>query len=113
MRRGQLPEAFSGMSNYRIKMEQYYQDNRKYGATTCADGANAPAWNTFSDGSNYFTFACALSDSGQGFKLTATGSSGQASGHTYTLDHNNSKATTKFKNSASSKACWLQKGDEC
>lgn len=114
VRRGQLPEAFSGLSDYRIKMEQYYQDNRKYGATACADGTNAPAWNTFApNDAKYFSFACALSSGGQGYTLTATGTTGQAVGHIYTLDFNNAKATTKFKNVIVSKSCWLIKGEEC
>jgi type IV pilus assembly protein PilE len=114
VRRGQLPEAFAGLSDYRIKLEQYYQDNRKYGATNCADGANAPAWNTFVPaGAKYFTYTCALSAAGQGFTLTATGATGQAAGHNYTLDFNNTKGTTKFKGSSTTKACWLLKGDEC
>jgi type IV pilus assembly protein PilE len=113
VRRGQLPEAFGSLADYRIKMEQYYQDNRRYGAANCADGANAPAWNTFKapDGA-YFGYSCTL-NSEQGFKLTAVGSKGQAVGHEYTLDHNNAKATTKFKGAGSSKGCWLLTGNEC
>ena len=33
VRRGQLPEAFSGMADLRVKLEQYYQDNRSYGTS--------------------------------------------------------------------------------
>ena len=32
LRRGQLPEAFTNLADLRVKMEQYYQDNRSYGA---------------------------------------------------------------------------------
>ena len=114
VRRGQLPEAFSALSDFRIKMEQYYQDNRKYGASNCADGTGAPAWNSFAPSdAKYFSYTCALSNSGQGYMLTATGASGQAVNHIYTLDFNNAKGTTKFKNTTVSKACWLVKGDEC
>ena len=113
VRRGQLPEAFSGLADFRIKMEQYYQDYRKYGASSCAD-TGAPAWNTFAPNDRrYFSYTCALSNSGQGYTLTATGATGQAVGHIYTLDFNNTKATTKFKNTAVTKSCWLIKGDEC
>lgn len=114
VRRSQLPEAFSALSDYRIKMEQYYQDNRKYGASSCAD-TNPPAWNDFApSGAKYFTYACTLSNSGQGFKVTATGvSTTQSNGHIYSLDFNNEKTTTKFKNTTVSKTCWLAKGDEC
>ena len=114
MRRGQLPEGFSALSDFRIKMEQYYQDNRRYGTSTCADGSNAPTWNAFQPAdAKYYTYSCALSNSGQGYTLTATGASGQATGHVYTLDFNNAKATTKFKGSTVTKSCWLVKGDEC
>lgn len=114
VRRGQLPEAFTGLADFRIKMEQYYQDSRNYGGSACADGANAPSWNSFRPvGATRFTFSCAPSDSGQGYLLTATGNSGPALGHTYTLDHNNRKATTLFKGASSSAICWLSKGDEC
>lgn len=114
VRRGQLPEAFTGLADYRVKMEQYYQDHRKYGTSACADGTGAPAWNSFKPaGATYFTFSCALSSAGQGYTLTATGSSGQASGHTYTLDVDNAKGTTQYKGTTVSKACWLLRGDEC
>ncbi len=45
VRRGQLPEAFAGMSDLRVKMEQYYQDNRNYGTNggNCAD-VGPPSW---------------------------------------------------------------------
>nr|WP_316643577.1 type IV pilin protein [uncultured Roseateles sp.] len=111
VRRGQLPEATSALSDYRVKMEQFYQDNRNYGTGTCATGAS---WGNFvRSGSKYFTYACALSNSGQGFTVTATGAAGSAIGHEYTVDHNGAMATTKFKGSSSTKACWLIKGDEC
>jgi type IV pilus assembly protein PilE len=50
LRRGQLPEATAALSDYRVKMEQYFQDYKNYGTTNggdCANGANAPAWNNF------------------------------------------------------------------
>lgn len=114
VRRGQLPESFSGLADYRIKMEQYFQDNRRYGTAACADGANAPAWSNFAaNGVTYFTFTCSLSNAGQGYTITATGAKNQAVGHIYTLDQDNVKGTTKFKGSAVAKSCWLLRGDEC
>jgi type IV pilus assembly protein PilE len=117
VRRGQLPEAFAGMSDLRVKLEQYYQDNRNYGGGQCAD-AGPPSWSDGSGGltyagSQYFTFTCALSGSGQGYTVTATGSSGRAIGHTYTITHANVRATTEFKGEGSNKACWLSGGSEC
>lgn len=114
VRRGQLPEAFASLSDYRVKLEQYYQDNRRYGTSSCGDGANAPAWSSFSAAAgSYFSYKCELSASGQGFKVTATGAKGAAVGHVYTLDQNNQKGTDTFKGASSGKACWLIRGDEC
>ncbi|MGA0612373.1 type IV pilin protein [Caldimonas sp. KR1-144] len=117
VRRGQVQEAFTYLSDYRVKLEQYYQDFRGYGntgGTTCANGTGAPSWNNFSPGSRYFTFSCALGADNQSYTLTATGSSGAALGNDYTLTSANAKATTKFKGqTVSGKACWLARGDEC
>lgn len=115
VRRGQLPEAFAGLSDYRIKLEQYFQDNKNYGTTNggaCADGAGAPSWNTFvPPGANHFSFSCIVN--GTGYTLTATGSSGMTVGHVYTINESNQQATTQFKGAAVTKTCWLQRGDEC
>lgn len=114
VRRGQLPEAFSSLADYRIKMEQYYQDNRNYGGAACAD-AGPPAWATFAPaGAKNFTYACARTNAGQGYLITATGKTGTAvAGHAYTIDHANAQVTTQFKGAASTKTCWLSRGSEC
>lgn len=120
VRRGQLPEAFAAMSDYQIKMEQYFQDYRSYGTTVdgaCANGANAPAWKSFvPTNAKHFTYSCKATGTGttvDGFLLTATGASGAVVGHTYTIDHNRQQRTTQFKGQTVSKNCWLQKGAEC
>lgn len=113
VRRGQLPEAFAGLADFRVKMEQYYQDNRNYGTDACGGGAAGPKWAAFADG-KHFGFSCEVLDGGQGYRVTATGLSGAAAeGHVYTIDHNNTQATTKFKGDAVSKSCWLSRGSEC
>jgi len=105
IRRGQLPEATTALATARIKLEQYYQDNRNYGSgSTCAGGALASS-------SSHFTYACVAD--GQTYTVTATGASGRAVGHVYTLDQNNGQATTMFKGTSVTKSCWLIKGDEC
>ncbi len=40
VRRGQIQEAFGYLSDSRVKMEQYFQDNRNYG--TASPGACPP-----------------------------------------------------------------------
>lgn len=113
LRRGQLPEAFAALSDYRIKLEQYFQDNKNYGTGgSCANGAGAPSWNTFSPANRkYFTYSC--TSTATGYTLTATGSSGRAVGHVYTVTENNLQKTTRFKGATVDKNCWLQKGSEC
>lgn len=115
-RRGQLPEAMAAMSDYRVKMEQYFQDYKNYGTTNggaCANGTNAPSWNTFvPSNAKYFTYACVTSVTG--YTITATGAAGKAVGHVYTINESNQQRTTQFKGAAvSGKNCWLIKGNEC
>jgi type IV pilus assembly protein PilE len=115
IRRGQLPEAFGAMSDYRVKMEQYFQDYKNYGTTNggaCANGTNAPSWNTFvPPGAKNFTYSCTTSITG--YTLTATGSNGKAVGHVYTINDQNQQKTTQFKGQTVNKSCWLIKGSEC
>lgn len=108
VRRSQLPEATSALSTLRIKFEQYYQDNRNYGSSGCTNSTVSL------DLAKKFTLTCSTTDSGQGYLLTATGSSGQAVGHVYTLNQRNEQTTTKYGgDTVSGKNCWLLKGDEC
>ncbi|SCK62022.1 type IV pilus assembly protein PilE [Variovorax sp. HW608] len=119
IRRGQIPEAFNALSDYRTKMEQYYQDNRNYGSSTaCANNATANNWNTFPTSLKYFTYTCATNTTAgdatqQSYTITATGSGGQATGHVYTIDQNGNRTTTQFKGAAVTAACWLTSGTSC
>jgi len=119
VRRSQLQEAFSALSDYQVKLEQYYQDYKNYGnagGTTCANGANAPSWNSFvPPGAQYFTFSCALASGtdNQGYTLTATGVTGAAVGHAFTLTNGSERRTSAFKGNTVSKSCWLVRGTEC
>jgi type IV pilus assembly protein PilE len=107
VRRGQATDATAALAVSRARMEQYFQDNRNYGPTAgTACGPSAPT-------SKYFTYACATSNSGANFVLTATGTPGGTS-HVYTITDTGTRGTTTFKGAAQSgKACWLIKGDEC
>jgi type IV pilus assembly protein PilE len=119
IRRGQLPEAFAGMSDLRVKMEQYYQDNRNYGTAQCAD-AGPPSWSNGSgtltySGAQFFGFSCTTNAGGQGYTITATGNAGRATGHVYRINQGNQRFTATFNNTAQSpeRGCWLSKGSEC
>lgn len=109
--RGKITDATSTLSNLRVQMEQYYQDNRNYGAAAC--GVTMPA------ASRYFTFTCAWGASGnnQTYLLTATGSGGGMTGFAFTLDDANGKATTAVPSGwtqPSPNTCWvMRKGGGC
>lgn len=117
IRRGRVQEAFGRLADYRVKLEQYYQDYRNYGTTgggACANGTGAPAWSNFAPADvEFFSFACSLdAGSTQGYTLTATGIGGVA-GNVYTLTGANIKRTTSFKGGTVTKSCWLARGNEC
>lgn len=107
IRRGQLPEAFTFLSDYRIKMEQYYQDNRRYGTGT---GCGITTANQ-----KFFDIACSTSGTtNQSFLITATGKSGtRAFGYEYTVDQAGLKKTTKLNNTAVTLNCWATKAGDC
>lgn len=113
--RGKIIDAVAALADYRVKMEQYFQDNRNYGSAS----ASCPV--VVADSKN-FTYTCLVGSATPTVTYTATatsiaGSLGSASGdYTYTVDQANTKSTTKFKGtsySAGSKNCWLIRGDEC
>jgi type IV pilus assembly protein PilE len=118
VRRGHLQDAFTTLSDMRVKLEQYYQDNKRYGsadaATTCP---TLPGYAAFPATNQYFRFDCGPGSNNatplQTFSLTATGTGGTTTGYDYSLNDRGTKGTTKFANSTSSAACWLSKTTTC
>ena len=105
VRRSQIVEAVTTLADFRVKMEQFYLDNRSYGTgTTC--GVGNPS-------GKYFSYSCSLGASDQTYTMTASGISGAVSGanrHVYTINEANQKSTTTFKGaSVTGKNCWLVK----
>ena len=83
IRRARITEATSILGTMRLKMEQYFQDNRTY-AQACQPNTVAalPA------PTGYFTFACA-NLTATGYTMTATGIAGtNMTGFTYQMDMN-------------------------
>ena len=107
--RGRIPEATAALSTYQVKMEQWFQDNRKYRNADSACGALA-AENT---SGKYFNISCSAS-SDTVYTLTATGK-GAMSGFTYTVNQVGGKATTAVPNRwTTSDTCWITgKGGTC
>jgi type IV pilus assembly protein PilE len=105
VRRGKIATALSEMTAVRVRLEQYYQDNRNYGppaGTTCGIA------NPSADG---FTFTCVTSNTAQNFLMTATGSGGMT-GHVYTMNDADLKRTVTFEGVDVDKSCWLKKSGE-
>lgn len=108
--RGKLTEAGTNLANFRIQMEQYYQDNRSY-ASGSACGVALPT-------GKYFTYSCTVGSTTDSYTATAASNAGVGLGnsgdYTYTVDSSNNQKTTKFAGSAVSYSCWITKsGDSC
>ncbi|MBI5334095.1 MAG: prepilin-type N-terminal cleavage/methylation domain-containing protein [Burkholderiales bacterium] len=108
VRRGQLPEAFDTLSSMRVRMEQFYQDNRSYQNAAGNCGVANPTLKNFD-------VACVISSSGQAYTITATGKTGAAArGHEYTINEANVRRTTKFKGTTANLSCWATRSaTEC
>jgi type IV pilus assembly protein PilE len=97
-----LAEATSGLADRRIKMEQYFQDNRTYVGADAAAPCATPA------GQN-FNFACS-NLSATGYAITATGAN-TAAGFVFDVDQANLKRTTGVGGSgySTNATCWIRK----
>jgi len=104
LQRGWLNEGTSALRTYAQRMERAYDSNGNYGATACAVAVPAA--------SVRWTITCGLQSAGQGFIATATGRE-SATGFAFTLDQSGAQRTTSFSGAATTRACWLVRGDEC
>jgi len=123
--RSKFAEATGNLADLRVKMEQYYADNRRYhdavlGAGNCGiPGNNTP---TAAD-ARYFTYGCVSTNptlnpiGDQQFVLTATGVAAQGlAGISFTVNHANTKATAVAggsdmanKGYTGNVGCWVRK----
>ena len=100
VQRGDIVEATQALAQYRVQMEQYYQDNSSY-----SNGGNC---GVASPTLVNFTLTCALSNGGQAYTATATGNSGtQVNGFTYTINQANLQATTATGWGSTSTTGWI------
>ena len=111
--RSKITEAVGTLSDLRVRMEQYFQDNRYYNAdgsadTTCGSVAAAAT--------NNFTFACVSANSGQSYTWTATGTNSMV-GFSYAINQANTRTTTIAAGAAwpaVTQNCWVtSKGGGC
>ena len=104
--RSKLAEATATLSETRVKLEQYFQDNRTY-VGACAAGTVAPL-----PTGRYFTYTCPTLTATT-FVVQATGVAGEGmTGFTFTINQANTRATTATPatwGSNTSTTCWISK----
>ncbi|MDP2247720.1 MAG: type IV pilin protein [Nitrosomonadales bacterium] len=107
--RGKIAEATSGLADLRIKLEQYYQDNRTYVGYVDANCNLVSNGNPAVEGQN-FTFGCV--SAANTFTVTATGKAAKdMSGYSYTVNESNIKSSAVPGGSGA--CCITSKGGSC
>ena len=103
--RSKIPEATSNLADLRVKMEQFFLDNRTYVGGPCTTAGK------------YFTYSCAAGEpTAATYVIQAVGvATTGMSGFTYTVNQANAKATTAVPAGwTSNAACWVtKKGGAC
>ena len=117
--RGRIPEATAELSNLRVRMEQFFQDNRSYPTGGCVVAPTAPsATQVQVPSGDSFSFGCVATATT--YTITATGVA-TMSGFAYTVDNFNAKASAltgaaaaKGWSARSPNTCWVtKKGGAC
>jgi len=108
--RGKIPDATGNLASKRVRMEQFFQDNRTYLA--------GPGCTADTTTSKYFDFTCATAPgvvaTATAYTIAAIGK-GSMAGFTYTIDQSNTKQTTAapagWAAAAMPANCWITKQD--
>ncbi|MFG6432340.1 type IV pilin protein [Roseateles sp. LYH14W] len=112
--RSRLADASTGLATMRAQMERYYQDNRTYADSgTFVSPCNNSVVSTRTFGN--FVISCTGTLNATQFTLRAVGS-GPSSGFTYTVNHQDVRATTALPTGWGSTCAskWImKKGDSC
>lgn len=97
--RGNIPEASSGLSELRLRIEQFFADNRTYEGFTCPTPGQA----------KNFTFTCPTLTANT-YSISAVGkSTSNVYGFTYTINQSGTRASdTPW---GDSNTCWISKQD--
>lgn len=106
--RARLEEAPVELSRIAVALEQFYQDNLRYGTGTACPAA-APA-------NANFQYACSFGTGGQTYQVSATGTAASGTaGFGYALNQTGQRTTTRPTSwGGNMTGCWLtQKGGNC
>ncbi|WP_304438516.1 type IV pilin protein [Duganella sp. Root1480D1] len=99
--RGHIPQATNGLADMRIKLEQFFQDNRTYAGACDKGAAAAPSTNPD------FTFTCNIAADGMSYGLKAEGK-GPMNGFTYEVNESNARKTSAVPTGwSTSNTCWV------
>jgi type IV pilus assembly protein PilE len=104
LQRSRVPPALDALSALATRMEQRFQDTGNY-ANDDACGVTLPT-------ADNFTIDCDLSNDGQGYTATATGS-GAVEGYGYSINHLGVRQTTAHPKGAPTTNCWSMRGTVC
>ena len=100
--RSKIPEATSNLSTTRVRLEQYFQDNRTYVGFVCTDTSF-----------NYFNFSC-TTQTATTYTVQALGKNSMT-GFTYTVNESNAQQTTAapagWDAATMPASCWITKKD--
>lgn len=106
IQRSRIIESTSTLASMRVKMEQYFQDNRTYvGACTAGTVAPTPI------ATQFFAYGCSgLAD--RAYLITATGA-GAMAGFGFTIDQSNNQLTIGVPSNWTmpTAQCWAKKRD--
>jgi type IV pilus assembly protein PilE len=111
-RRAKIIEATSQLADFRVRMEQFFLDNRTYRNAANACGVAAPT----APAVKYFTYVCNAPSATQ-YTVTASGA-GEMDGLKYSINEQNVRATTDvpagWAGWTKKTDCWvLKKGGAC
>jgi type IV pilus assembly protein PilE len=106
--RARITEATNALSDMRLKMERFYQDNRRYDAVPPACSLNTVA--PPPTPTAHFTYACNVTGRDT-YTVSATGS-GSMTGFTFLIDEANTRSTPNVPAGwVASASCWVQRRD--
>ncbi len=104
-----LSQSFAMLGDYRLKMEQYKQDNRTYADPVNVNTCGIQPLPT----SSYFNFDCTIAASGAQFTATASNKAGMGMGnaaaYSYSIDQDGGQNTPKFAGAVGPSGIWKSK----
>jgi type IV pilus assembly protein PilE len=109
VRRGKIAEATANLSTMRVKLEQYFQDQRSY-VGACAAGTVAPL--PAPGEAKYFGYTCPAGNLTANTYIVQADGLGDMAGFTYTIDQGgNRKTVSTGWGTCANTACWVIRQD--